>query len=219
VHLGLAALARRRELDDLDEPLGQLERRLDRVGETPAVLGAHDEAVDDNGDAVVLPPVERGRVGELHQLAVDHGTDEALLARALEQLAELALPPLHERGADLEPRALGPREHHLGDLLGALPLHRPRAARAVRRTGAREEQAQVVVDLGDGADGGARVVARVLLLDRDRRRQPLDEVHVGLLHQPEELARVRRQRLDVAALPLGVDRVERERRLPGADSP
>jgi hypothetical protein len=42
---------------------------------------------------------------------------------------------------------------------------------AVRRAGAGEEQAQVVVDLGDRADGRARVVAGRLLLDRNRRRK------------------------------------------------
>src|SRR5262249_42957901 len=41
-------------------------------------------------------------------------------------------------------------------------------------------------------------------------------VDIRLLHLAEELAGVRRQRFDVAALPLGVDRVEGERRLPGS---
>ena len=76
-----------------------------------------------------------------------------------------------------------------------------------------EEQAEVVVDLGDGADRGARVARGRLLVDRDGRRQALDEVDVGLVHLAEELAGVGRQRLDVAALALGVDRVERQRRL------
>ena len=88
--------------------------------------------------------------------------------------------------------------------------------RAVRRAGARVEQAQVVVDLGDRADRRARIVAGRFLLDRDRGRQPLDGIDVGLLHEAEELPRVRRQRLDVAALALGVDRVEGERRFPRA---
>ena len=87
------------------------------------------------------------------------------------------------------------------------------AARAVRHADVREEQAQVVVDLGDGPDRRARVARRGLLLDGDRGRQALDQVDVGLLHLLEELARVRRQRLDVAALPFGVDGVEGERRL------
>ena len=91
-----------------------------------------------------------------------------------------------------------------------LRLERRAVIGAARNAGARVEQAQVVVDLGDGADRRARVVRRALLLDRDRGRQALDVVDVGLLHHRQELARVRGQRLDVAALALGVERVERQ---------
>src|SRR5581483_12297758 len=49
----------------------------------------------------------------------------------------------------------------------------------------------------------------------DRRRQPVDRVDIGLLHHLQELPRVRRQRLDVPALALRVDRVEGKARLPG----
>jgi len=52
------------------------------------------------------------------------------------------------------------------------------------------------------------------LIDRDGRAQAVDLVDVGLLHLAKELASVRRQALDVAALALGVDRVEGEARLP-----
>ena len=52
-----------------------------------------------------------------------------------------------------------------------------------------------------------------LLLDGDRRRQALDRVDVRLAHQLQELPRVGGQRLDVAALALGVDRIEGERGL------
>jgi hypothetical protein len=44
-------------------------------------------------------------------------------------------------------------------------------------------------------------------------RQTLDEIDVRFVHLPEELARIRRQRLDIPTLPLGEDRVERQRRL------
>src|SRR5205807_10265638 len=40
-----------------------------------------------------------------------------------------------------------------------------------------------------------------------------------LLHHLQELARVRAQALDVASLPLGVDRVERKARFSGAGEP
>ena len=85
------------------------------------------------------------------------------------------------------------------------------AARTVRTTRTRIEQAQIVIDLRHRAHRRARVVARRLLVDRDRGRQPLDIVHVGLVHLPEELPCIRRQRLDIAPLSLGIDRVKGER--------
>src|SRR6185436_11745518 len=108
------------------------------------------------------------------------------------------------------------REHVVDHLRHALRLERDVVLGTVRRAGAREEQAQVVVDLGNGADGRTRVVARRLLLDGDRRREALDQIDVGLFHELEELARVGRERLDVAPLSLGVERVEGERGLAGA---
>src|SRR6185437_6186036 len=83
-------------------------------------------------------------------------------------------------------------------------------------SGARIEEAQIVVDLGDGPDGRAWVARGGFLLDGDRGRKALDAVDVGLVHHGQELPCVRRQRLDVAALPLGVERVEGERGLAGA---
>ena len=107
----------------------------------------------------------------------------------------------------------GESEHRVHDLLRRLRPHLFATHRAVLDADARAEQAQVVVDLGDGADGRARVAVGGLLVDRNRGRQALDEVDVRLVHLAEELARVGAQRLDVAALPLRKDGVERERRL------
>ena len=75
------------------------------------------------------------------------------------------------------------------------------------------EQPQVVVNLGRRPDGRARVADAVLLPDRNRRADALDRVDVRLLHPLQELARVGRQRFDVAPLPFGIDRVEGQRRL------
>jgi len=75
---------------------------------------------------------------------------------------------------------------------------------------AREEETHVVVDLRDGPHGRPRVAGRPLLIDGDGRRKTLDEVDVRLLHLTKKLARIGRERLDVAALSLRVDRVEGE---------
>ena len=140
-------------------------------------------------------------------------------AQLLEELAVLALAAAHDRREHHELGALGEHHHLVDDLLGRLRLDRAAAVVAVRVADPGPEQAQVVVDLGDRADCRARVAAGGLLVDRDRRREPLDRVHVGLVHLAQELARVGRQRLDVAALALGVDRVEREARLARAGQP
>src|SRR5690606_37120666 len=128
----------------------------------------------------------------------------------------LALAAADERREHLEPRALLELEDPVDDLLRGLPGDRLPALWAVRPAGPRVEQTQVVVDLGDGADRGAGVLRGRLLVDRDRRRERLDEVDVGFVHLPEELPRMGRERLDVAPLTLGEDRVEGETGLAGA---
>ena len=150
---------------------------------------------------------------EQADLAVDLDAGEALGAQLLELLAVLALAAAHDRRQDHEPRAVLQVHDLVDDLLGRLRRDRPAAVEAVRLADARPQQAQVVVDLRHGADRRARVARGRLLVDRDRGRQALDRVDVRLVHLPQELAGVGAQRLDVAALALGVDRVERERRL------
>src|SRR5690606_22326466 len=67
-----------------------------------------------------------------------------------------------------------------------------------------EEDAEVVADLGDRADGAPRVPAAGLLLDRDRGAQAVDPIDLGLGHLAEELAGVAGEALDVPALAFGV---------------
>ena len=196
---------------DRDHPIGKAERRLDGVGETPLDPVLHHEPVDDDVDRVLVIAVKPDLLGELLDLTVDLGAREALLREVGQKLLVLPLALTDDRSEDLEPRALGQRAHLVDDLVRRLLRDRAAAFRAVRLADARVQQAEVVVDLGDGADRRPRVLRRRFLVDRDRRRQSVDEVDVGLLHLAEELARIRRQAFDVPPLALGVDRVERER--------
>ena len=163
--------------------------------------------------------VERQRFVELVHPAVDARPDVALGPQALDDLHVLALAVADHRGEQheaLAARARHDRIHHLAD---RLRFEHHAMVRAARLADAGEEQPQVVVDLGDGSDRRAGIVRRRLLLDGDGGRQPLDVFDVGLLHHRQELARVGGERFDVAPLPLGVDGVERERRLARAREP
>ena len=74
------------------------------------------------------------------------------------------------------------------------------------------EHPQVIVNFGDGTYGGARAARGGLLLNGDGRRESLDGIHVGPLHLIEKLAGVGGKRFHIAALALGIDGVECQRR-------
>lgn len=150
------------------------------------------------------------RLAELDRLAVDPGTAVPLGLEVGEEVDELSLALAHQRRQDLEAAPLRELQHLVDDGLRRLARDGTAALGAVRLADAREEQPQVVVDLGDGADRRARVARGRLLVDGDSRGETLDEVHVRLVHLAEELPGVRGQGLHVAPLALGEDRVEGE---------
>ena len=202
---------------DLGHPFGQPQRRLQRVGQAALDTRPAHEPVDDHLDGVLLVPRQAGASNlcssELEDLAVDPGPGVALLPEVGQQRLVLALAAPHHRRQHLEPCPLGQLQHPVDDLLGGLAGDLLAALGAVGHPDPGVEQAQVVVDLGDRPDRGPGVARRRLLVDRDRRGEALDEVDVGLVHLAQELPGVGRQRLDVAPLALGVDGVERQRRL------
>ena len=164
------ALARAVEHLDLDDPLGELRGRLDRLRQSLADALLHHEAVDHDRDVVLELLVEDdGALVEAPQLAVDHGADVALRPHLLEHPAVLALAAADHGSQHHEPGALRQREHPVGDLLERLPLDRLSAVEAMRLADARPQEAQVVVDLGDRAHRRPRVARGGLLVDRDRR--------------------------------------------------
>ncbi len=112
------------------------------------------------------------------------------------------------------------RCHQLGvDRLRRVVAHPLRGLLVEQLGGAREQQLQVVVQLGHRADRRARAAHRVGLVDRDRRRHAVDLVDRRPVHAVEELARVGAEGLDVAALAFGVQRVEHQARLARAARP
>ena len=180
-------------------------------GKPRGEIAAHHDAVDHHVDVVLVFLVERRRVGDLVEGAVDLDALEALLLQFGQFLAVFAFAAAHDRREDIEPRAFLERQHAVDHLADRLALDRQAGGRRIGDADAREEQPHIVVDLGDGADRRARIARGGLLLDRDRRRQAVDLVDVRLLHHFEELPGIGREALDIAALALGIDRVEGKR--------
>jgi len=85
------------------------------------------------------------------------------------QLVVLALAVRHHRRQQHQAAAFRQGQHLVDHLADGLGLQRGAVLRAARGADAGEQQAQVVVDLGNGADGGARVVGGGFLLDGDGR--------------------------------------------------
>jgi hypothetical protein len=203
---------------EADEATARLHGELDGVREACAHVGLDREPIHDDVELVRGARVDLDALAEVARLAVEHDTDEALLAQARELGRHVADLAAHDRRTDDDTRterSLGP----IDDLLHRVRAHLAAAARAVRPADAREEHAQEVVHLGDGAHRRARAPVRGLLPHGDRGREPLDRVDVGAREDLEVLACVRAQRLDVATLALGVERVEDERALARAARP
>ena len=147
-------------VDDVDEhrSAGELEGGLDGVGHAGLFEAvSNDQTVDDDLDVVPLGLLERDVLGEVARLAVDADADEPSPPGVLEDLFVLALATPHHGGENLDSGAVGKVDDGVDHLLDGLALDGTTAGMAVRVTDAGEEEAQVVVDLGDGAYGGARV--------------------------------------------------------------
>ena len=79
----------------------------------------------------------------------------------------VAFASAHQRREELQACGNGQGQHRVHDLLRALPGDRAPTVGAVGDADAGVEQAQVIVDLRDGADGGARVVGDAFLVNGD----------------------------------------------------
>ena len=198
---------------DHQHAIAQAQRGLDRVGEPRRIQSGLRIAVDHQAiyhrfDGMHLVAVKLDIVVDLVHLAVDAHTHKAGLAHILEDLLVFAFARVDQRRHQQQPSAVGQCQQGIDDLLHGLLANRRAAVGAVGEADAREEQAQIVVDLGDRAHGRARVAAGALLVDRNGRAETLDLVHVRLFHQSQKLAGVGRKRFDITTLTFGVDGVK-----------
>ena len=159
---------------------------------------------------MLLVLVQRGDIFHAVQLAVHAHAHEALGLQFLEAVEVRSLLEFHQRGHDDDFRAFGQGEDVGDDFIGGARLDGASALWAIHLAEAGEEDAQEVVDFGNGADRGTRVAARGLLFQRDGGGKALDLVDVRLVHLREELACVGGKGFHIPALAFRIDDVERE---------
>ena len=201
---------------DADEAFGKPGRRLQGIAEALPDPLLDDEAVDDHVDVVALVLVEGDPLGKLPDLSVHADADVAFLKEFRQFLLEFPFLPPGDGGQDRQTRIRRIGEDRLQHHVDRLGLDLLPAFVAVGNPDPGKEEAEVIVDLRHRPHGGAGIVGCRPLLDGDGRGEPLDGLHVGLVHLPDELSGISGKRLHIAPLPLGVDRVEGERRLSGA---
>ncbi len=195
------------------QPAAQLQRRLKRIRQTLRLIPPQNDPVNHNINIVLDVLVQRRRSFQFVIFAVHLDPLKPLLEKLAERAAILPLAPAHSRREQMKPAPLRQRRHPVNHFAHGLALNRQAGRRRIGNPGAREEQAHIVVNLGDRPDRRARIARGRLLLNRNRRRQALDPVDIGLGAALQKLAGIGRQTLDIAALALGIDRVEGQRRL------
>ena len=79
-----------------------------------------------------------------------------------------------------------------------------------------KEKTHIVVDFRDGSHCGTRVSVCRFLVNGNRGRKSLYELHIRLFHLSEELPCVRGKRLHITPLTLRINRIEGKRGLSGA---
>jgi len=153
------------------------------------------------------------------QFAVYPHADEAGLADVIEHPLMVALAVLDQRRQNHDAAPLRQGKHAIHNLLRRLLGNHTPTVGAMWHANARVQQPEIVINLGDSADCGARVVTGAFLIDGDGWTQALDLIDVWLLHLAQELAGVGRQALDVPPLSLSIDCVERQTRFAGPRYP
>ena len=195
-------------------PPAGAERQFNRFGKPAARRVTGYETIDDDLDRVLEELLQRRRILDADDTAVDAGPGESLADEIGEQVAVLPRGVAHQRREDEDPPPSPVGEDPLDDCVARLGLEDPVALGAMGLADPRVEDAEEIVDLRHRRHRRTGVCPGRLLRDGDRGGEAGDAVDVGAGQLPEELPGEGREALDVPPLPLGVERVERQARLP-----
>ncbi len=163
---------------DEDRALSHLQGLAELPPQFALVRRLHPEVRHGELDAVLLEAVQARKGGHRQKRAVHAQVGVALARGPARKVRVHALAARHQRREQADPLPAVLAHQARGDGFLALRLDRHGAVRAVLHAELDEEQPQEMVHLGERADGGLRAAAAGALLDRHRRRDAEDGVHV-----------------------------------------
>ena len=175
------------------DPIRKIKRSSKTIREPCLEALSDHDPIHDHINIVAVFLVECRRFIQFIKRTINLDPLKPLLAQFEEFLAILALSVPDDRGKQIAARPLFKRHDPINHVLNLLCFDGQAGGRAIRRADPGEEKPQVIVDFGHRAHRRTRVLRGRLLLDRNRRRQTTDVIHIGLFHHIEELTRIGRK--------------------------
>src|SRR6266404_9162239 len=163
----------------------------------------YHQAVNDHFYRMFLLLVQVDLVAQIVNSAIHAHTHIPRTPHLLEEMFILAFTPGYQRRKQHDTRTLRQIEDRVDNLLDGLLAYLAPTLRTVRVADASIQQAQVIIHLRHRPDRRTGVVCRAFLVDRDGRGEAINVINIWLLHFIQELARIGRQGLDIAALSFG----------------
>ena len=154
---------------DQRNTIGQLQTGFKALGKALLQTGLDLEAVDHHINLMLAFLVQGGHVVDVVNRAIDPKADKPLAAHGFDHLEVLAFPVTDYWCQDHQFAVLRHRQHLVHHLADGLCLQGLAVVRATGFAGPGEEQTEVVVNLGNGAHGGAGVVGSGFLFDGNGR--------------------------------------------------
>src|SRR5260370_20143580 len=149
-------------------------------------------------------------VAQIINLAIHAHTHIAGAPHLVKDMFMRALSLLYQRRKQHDTRTFKQIEDRIDNLLDSLLADLAPALGTVRVADTSIQQTQVIINLRYRPDRRTRVLYRPFLIDRESRGEAIDRIDIWLLHSIQELPRVGRQRLHIAALPFGKNGIKSE---------
>ena len=204
-----------RQLND-HQAAGMGTGRLDGVRQAAAKALFQHQPVHHQLDGVLFVLLQLDLFRQIIEDAVHPDPGKALLPGILKDLDMLALLPPNDRRQHHKPGALSQGLYPVHNLVDGLFFDLLAALGAVGRSHPGPQQPQIVVDLRHRTHGGPGALGGGLLVNGNGRGQPVDGVHIRLVHLPQKLPGIGTQALHIPPLALGIDGIKGQAGFSGA---